>query len=109
MYGEYIERSGLYVCTVWVTAVQYGRMALHYAASRGRVPMAEYLVHHGADINAKDDVRRMGRVSVCLCVYDVSTGRAAGVSAACAVCVYMMSRVSVGYGVIWMSIESECV
>ena len=92
-----------------MTAVQYGRMALHCAAEQGHVPMAECLVGHGADMEAKDYVRRIGRVSVCLSMRAVWTGQAAGVSAACAVCVFMMLHVSVGYGVIWMSIESECV
>lgn len=33
-----------------------GRTALHYAASKGRVNIAEMLLAHGANINAKDKV-----------------------------------------------------
>lgn len=33
-----------------------GRTALHYAASKGRLKIAEILMSHGAKINAKDKV-----------------------------------------------------
>ncbi len=41
----------------WVTAVQVGKTALHWAAAGGHVSMTEYLVGHGADIEARDEVR----------------------------------------------------
>ncbi|KAI8488533.1 hypothetical protein Bbelb_338450 [Branchiostoma belcheri] len=34
------------------------RTALHYAASRGKLPAVEWLVSKGADVNAKDALRR---------------------------------------------------
>ncbi|XP_066297501.1 death-associated protein kinase 1-like isoform X1 [Branchiostoma lanceolatum] len=34
------------------------RSALHYAASRGKLPAVEWLVSKGADVNAKDALRR---------------------------------------------------
>lgn len=33
-----------------------GRTALHYAASKGRLKIAEILISHGAKINQKDKV-----------------------------------------------------
>lgn len=34
-----------------------GRTALHYAASKGRLNIAELLVSHGAKLNLKDKAR----------------------------------------------------
>lgn len=33
-----------------------GRTALHYAASKGRLKIAEALISHGAKLNLKDEV-----------------------------------------------------
>ena len=48
--------------------VQGGKTALHWAAEGGHVSMAEYLVGHGADIEANTRVSRVGKVFVCLCM-----------------------------------------
>ena len=36
---------------------QYGRTAFHYAAANGHVAAMEFLLAHGADLNAKTNVR----------------------------------------------------
>ena len=39
----------------WSVAVQYGRAAIHQAASEGHDKVIRSLVEHGADANAKDE------------------------------------------------------
>ena len=43
-----------------------GRLPLHYAASKGRLRIAEILISHGSKLNHKDKVSRLGLFPICV-------------------------------------------
>lgn len=48
-----------------------GRIALHYAASKGWLKVAEILISHGSKLNRKDKVCEISTLILGLSLYDV--------------------------------------